>query len=181
MDYLNCMILYKLYLQAECMSFESLDILLHSIWTSMDDILVCVGMFIVAQVFSGYCSWSLHTYFQCTPYTSQTVHFTIMFMVFIFLVGHLIGSSTATSLFSGFSIGLGYAMQPYIVSLLAGATFRSTGMFKHGDNIRVNGSEYVLDHVGLIYVCVSAKDGYKVYFPNSMLSCTSVGVKTKNL
>jgi len=164
------------------MSFESLDILLDTVWRSLDDILVCAGMFIVSQVFSGYCSWSLRTYFQCSHYTSQTVHFTILFMVFIFLVGHLIGSATATSLFSGFSIGLGYAMQPYIVSLLAGATFRSTGMFERGDSVRISGSEYVLDHIGLIYVCASdEKDGYKMYFPNSMLSGTSVGVKTKKI
>lgn len=160
------------------MSFESLDLLLGTVWRSLDDILVCAGMFIIAQVFSGYCSWSLRIYFNCSDYASQTVHFLIMFMVFIFLAGHLIGSETATSLFSGFSIGLGYAMQPYIVSLLAGVTFRSTGMFKRGDSIRILGSEYTLDHIGLIYVCASdEKDGYKVYFPNSVLSGTSVGVK----
>lgn len=161
------------------MSFESLDLLLNTIWTSLDDILVCAGMFIIAQVFSSYCSWSLQTYFRCSHYLSQTTHFVIMFMVFIFLVGHLIGSDTATSLFSGFSIGLGYAMQPYIVSLLAGATFRSTGMFKPGDNIRIQGGEYRLEHIGLIYVCGSDESGYQIYFPNSMLSGTAVGVKYK--
>ena len=159
------------------MSFESLDILLNSIWTSLDDILVCVGMFIVAQVFSGYCSWSLQTYFHCSHYISQSIHFIILFMVFIFLVGHLIGSDTATSLFSGFSIGLGYAMQPYIVSLLAGATFRSTGMFKAGDKLRIQGGEYELEHIGLIYVCASDSTGYSVYFPNAVLARNSVGVK----
>lgn len=162
------------------MSFESLDTLLTTVWHSLDDILVCVGVFIISQVFSSYCSWTLQTYFQCSHYTSQGVHFAILFTVFIFLVGHLIGSSTATSLFSGFSIGLGYAMQPYIVSLLAGATFRSTGMFRAGDQVTINGSAYTLEHIGLIYVCVRDKD-FCVYFPNSMLSGTPVGVKDRKI
>ena len=99
-------------------------------------------------------------------------------MVFIFLVGHLIGSDTATSLFSGFSIGFGYAMQPYIVSLLAGATFRSSSMFRAKDSLQINGQDYVLDHVGLLYLCATSSDGYKTYFPNSMLAGTPVGVKS---
>ena len=159
------------------MSFESFDTLLSTVWHSLDDILVCIGVFIIVKVFSSYSSWCLKTYFHCSHYTSQTVQFGILFFILIFLVGHLIGSDTATSLFSGFSIGLGYAMQPYIVSLLAGATFRSTSMFKHGDQIRIQNENYVLEHIGLIYVCVLDSENYKVYFPNSMLSGISVGVK----
>jgi small-conductance mechanosensitive channel len=163
------------------MSFESFDTLLTTVWHSLDDILVCIGVFIIVHVFSSYSSWCLRTYFHCSHYISQAVQFIILFFILIFLVGHLIGSGTATSLFSGFSIGLGYAMQPYIVSLLAGVTFRSTHMFKHGDNIRIQGQNYILEHIGLIYVCALDGDNYKVYFPNSMLSGTPVGViESKN-
>jgi small-conductance mechanosensitive channel len=158
------------------MSFESLDILLTTVWHSLDDIFVCVGFFLAANVVASSVQWSLLNYFRSSHYTAQITHFGFLFMVFIFLVGHLIGSDTATSLFSGFSIGFGYAMQPYIVSLLAGATFRSGSMFRAKDLLRINGQDYTLEHTGLLYLCASS-DGYKTYFPNSMLAGTPIGVK----
>jgi len=158
------------------MSFESLDMLLSTVWHSLDDIFVCIGFFLTSQVIANSVRWSLLNYFKCSHYTSQIFHFGFLFLVFIFLVGHLIGSSTATSLFSGFSIGFGYAMQPYIVSLLAGASFRSGSMFRANDLLRINGEDYVLEHVGLLYLCASS-GGYKTYFPNSMLTQTPIAVK----
>jgi small-conductance mechanosensitive channel len=159
------------------MSFNSLDTLLTTVWYSLDDIFVCVGVFLAARVLATAIRSSLRDYFKCGHYISEISHFAILFVVIIFLVGHLIGTGTANSLFGGFSIGFGYAMQPYIVSLLAGATFRSGAMFKTKDVIQINGFDYVVDHVGLLYVCAT-RDGYKTYFPNSLMVQSPVGVKS---
>ena len=92
----------------------------------------------------------------------------------------MIGESVSTSLFSGFFIGFGYALQPYIVSLLAGATFHTGSMFsRHGKKVmfQVQGEEYELDHVGLLHVCGTNTEGWETYFPNSMLASTPISIK----
>jgi len=159
------------------MSFESLDTLLTTIWHSLDDIFVCVGVFLVARVLASAVSSSLSGYFRTSRYISEIAHFGIVFVSVVFLVNHLIGASTARSIFGGFSIGFGYAMQPYIVSIIAGASFRSGAMFRAKDTIKIGGDVYTVDHVGLLYLCAS-KDDFKTYFPNSLLVQSSIGIKT---
>jgi hypothetical protein len=162
------------------MSFDSLSTLMSTIWYSLDDIFVCVGVFLAANVVAHSTEWCLCNYFKSSKYTAQTIHFAFLFAVGIFLIGHLIGESVSTSLFSGFFIGFGYALQPYIVSLLAGATFHTGSMFsRHGKKVmfRVQGEEYELDHVGLLHVCGTNTEGWETYFPNSMLASTPISIK----
>jgi len=159
------------------MSFDSLSTLLSTVWSSLDDIFVCVGVALAATVVASSTQWCLLNYFKCTHYVAQVFHFIFLFMVVVFLISHLIGDSVASSLFSGFFIGFGYAMQPYIVSLLAGATFQSGSMFGPHDSLKIDGVDYVVEHIGLLYLCLSSNDGYKTYFPNAVLTSMSIAVK----
>ena len=162
------------------MSFDSLSTLMSTIWYSLDDIFVCVGVFMAANVVAHSTEWCLCNYFKSSKYTAQAIQFAFLFAVGIFLIGHLIGESVSTSLFSGFFIGFGYALQPYIVSLLAGATFHTGSMFsRHGKKVmfQVQGEEYELDHVGLLHVCGTNTEGWETYFPNSMLASTPISIK----
>lgn len=89
--------------------------------------------------------------------------------ILIFLLGHLLGERVAVSLFGGFSVGLGYAMQPYIVSLLSGATYYSSSMIREGDQILLDDKKYVVIDNGILYICAKdSKDNIVVYLPNSM-------------
>lgn len=157
---------------------NTLSTLFDTIWNSLDDILACVGVFLASRMVASTLHWCALSYFNLSPYSAQVIHFVFIGAMLLFLISHLIGSSTAVSLFSGFSIGFGYAMQPYIISILAGATFRSTGMFPAKCDIRIHDKIYTLDHIGMLYVCVVSKDGFITYFPNSTLSESAVGVKS---
>ena len=154
--------------------------LLHNIWNSLDDILVCVGVFLIAQIMSSVLHRSMRTYFQLGAYISQAAQFLLLFSVFIFLAGHLLGSDTAVALFSGFSIGFGYALQPYIMSLMAGGTFYIAGTIRHGDKLHVGEQTVNVEAVGLLFV--TAKSGKLVtYFPNSVLSSRPFSVERHGL
>jgi small-conductance mechanosensitive channel len=157
---------------------HTLTNLFDKVWGSLDDILACVGVFLVARIFANSLHWCAKSYFKLSVYSAQALHFGFIFVVFMFLISHLIGATTAVSLFSGFSIGFGYAMQPYIMSLLAGATFRSTDMFRKGDTVNILNNTYVLRHIGLLYVCVEKGD-FITYFPNSTLSSSAVGIRKR--
>jgi small-conductance mechanosensitive channel len=158
---------------------HTLTTLFEKVWSSLDDILACVGVLLVSRILANSLHWCAKSYFELSIYSAQAIHFGFLFVVFMFLISHLIGSSTAVSLFSGFSIGFGYAMQPYIMSLLAGATFRSTDMFRKGDSVRIDDQIYILDHIGLLYVCVK-KDNFVTYFPNAKLSSSAVGIRKRD-
>ena len=68
------------------MTFESLDTLLTTIWHSLDDIFVCVGVFLVARVFASAVSSSLSNYFRSSRYISEIAYFGIVFVSIVFSV-----------------------------------------------------------------------------------------------
>jgi small-conductance mechanosensitive channel len=143
--------------------------LVNNIWNSLDDILVCVGVFLVTHIFASGLRQILRVYFHLGAWISQSAQFLVLFSVLVFLAGHLLGVDTAISLFSGFSIGLGYALQPYIISLLAGGTLYASGLLRRGDRLHINDNTMVVESIGLLYV--SAKnDKLTTYLPNAMLS-----------
>ena len=147
----------------------SLVTLFERIWESLDDIIVCVGMLLLSSKISRAFHSCLRVYFEMSEYVSQSVHFLLMFVMVAFLLGHLVGAETAQSLFGGFSIGIGYALQPYIVSLVAGGTFIFTRILRSGDQLTINGNTVLVDHVGLLYVAAK-NDKQITYFPNAMMA-----------
>ena len=142
--------------------------LLTTVWGSLDDILLCTGIVLVSVPLLATCSHSIHGYFKYTVYMSQVVHFVSIVVVFAFLLGHLVGEKVAVSLFGGFSVGVGYALQPYIVSLLSGATYYTASMVNEGDEIVVDKKKYEVIDNGILYICAKDVDNIIVYIPNSM-------------
>ena len=165
-DYIN----KKIIKQKEKMdSTSSFTNLFTTIWSSLDDILLSFGILLVSIPFFFTCSKGLHQYFKCSIYISQLFNFVAVGGVLIFLLGHLLGEQVAVSLFGGFSVGLGYAMQPYIVSLLSGATYYSSSMISEGDQIVVDNQKFIVIDNGILYICAKdSKDNTVVYIPNSM-------------
>lgn len=149
--------------------------LFQQVWDSLDDIIVCVGILILSLKCTRSLHFCMRSYFGCMAYISQAVHFAVLFTITVFLMSHLVGMETAKSLFGGFSIGIGYAMQPYIVSLVAGGTFLFTSILRAGDRLEIGQQTVIVDHVGLLYV--AAKTGKTTtYFPNSMLASSPFSV-----
>lgn len=143
--------------------------LFQRIWYSLDDILVSLGVFLIACQVSRFLHYCLRYYFRASAYISQATHFVFLFTVFVFLVSHLLGASTAASLFGGFSIGFGYAMQPYIVSFVAGGTFMITRIVRPGDQLTIGDKTVMVHHVGLLYVATKYEKS-TTYFPTAVLA-----------
>ena len=154
----------------------SLFSLFERIWNSLDDIFVCFGMFLVATQLANSTYSCMRNYFRLSFYVSQATHFALLSTFCIFLIGHLVGSETAISFLGGLSIGLGYALQPYIVSLLAGGTLLSMETIRVGDELRIGKESATVEHVGLLYV-TTKQDTFKTYFPNAMLAQTPFSVR----
>ena len=144
--------------------YQSFELLLQSIWLSLDDIFICLGAFVVARVLAGAIYWCLHSYFNIDAYESELVQFAFLGVVVVFLISHLFGETAVTSILGGFSIGIGYALQPYLLSFLSGSTLRMT--LSKGKVILFNDQKLTVEHLGLLNVCAS-QAGIKTYIPNS--------------
>ena len=82
--------------------YESFELLLTSVWLSLDDIFICVGAFIVARVLASGIFWCLHSYFNIGAYESQLAQFSFLSVVVVFLISHLFGQTAITSILGGF-------------------------------------------------------------------------------
>lgn len=155
--------------------------LFTTVWKSLDDILLCAGILLVSIPLLTSCSHSVHSYFKYSVYVSQSINFVSVAVVLVFLLGHLMGEKVAVSLFSGFSVGIGYALQPYIVSLLSGATYYCSNMIKEGDEIVVDKKRYRVIDNGVLYICAKeVTEDMLVYLPNSMFQNRPLVCHKKN-
>ena len=152
-------------------SFQSL---FSKIWNSLDDILLCVGMFMIARIFAKCLKWSLHMYFDTSKFVSQFVEFIFMAIINIFLLSHLCSPAILQALFGGVSIGIGYAFQPYIISFFTGMMIRTENVIKIGDTVTVQGQTGEIEHIGMFYVHL--KDGSCI--PNAVFQSSGFNVKT---
>ena len=155
--------------------------LFTTVWQSLDDILLCAGILLVSIPLLTSCSHRVHSYFKYSVYVSQSINFVSVAVVLVFLLGHLMGEKVAVSLFSGFSVGIGYALQPYIVSLLSGATYYCSNMIKEGDEIVVDKKRYRVIDNGVLYICAQeVSEDMLVYLPNSMFENRPLVCHKKN-
>lgn len=146
--------------------YNSFETLFSNIWESLDDVFICVTTVIVLRLLSKWLYWCMRSYFDLTTYVSDIIDFMFMATFSVFILIHLFGSDVAVSLFSGFSIGMGYAFQPYIISLFTGLYSQSQGMVIPGDQIVMNGKIVTVDSVSLLHICVRG-EGMLTYVPHA--------------
>lgn len=149
--------------------FQSLSTLCLTIWESLDDILICLSVFLLLRVIASWCYWCCFSYFKCDEYISGLVEFVFLGTLSIFVLTHLFGPGVALSLFSGFSVGMGYAFQPYIISFFTG--FWTRQFIKKGDRLFLNQKIVVVDHISILYICVRI-DNMKSYITHSQFQST---------
>jgi len=147
--------------------FESLESFVTLVVNSMDDIFISGALFILMRVLTNWVYWCMHAYFRASVYASDVVNFGLWFVLVVLVANHLFGTEISTSLFSGFSIGMGYAFQPYIVSMFTGVF---TGFMLHeGDTILFEGNSVKVTKITLFHVAVSSGE-YVSYIPHAYFS-----------
>lgn len=151
--------------------YGSFETLFLNIWGSLDDVFICVTMAIVLGVVSQWLYWCLSSYFHLSTYMSDSVNFLFLGTISVFLLNHLFGPTIAVSLFSGLTIGMGYAFQPYIISLFTGLYNTSSGLIRKGDKILFNGKSVTVTSVTLLHVVVRGEVG-EIYIPHAFFQST---------
>ncbi len=151
--------------------YDSFQTLFVTIWESLDDVFICVTMAIVLYILSQWLYWCLSSYFDLSTYLSGSINFLFLGTISVFLLNHLFGPAISVSLFSGLSIGFGYALQPYIISLFTGLYNKSSGLVEEGDKIMFNNKRVTVSSVTLLHVVVRADVG-DIYIPHAFFQST---------
>lgn len=140
---------------------------LTHIWNSLDDFFLCIGIVLLSVPLIVAIGSTVQHYFRYSRWMGQMITFGLLTGVFLYLLGYVAGQTTSVSLLQGFALGVGYALQPYIVSLLSGATYFSTGMLKANDLILIEEKEYKVISNGIFYIEASrVTENIILYIPN---------------
>ena len=155
--------------------YDSLQTLFITIWESLDDVFICVTMAIVLYIVSQWLYWCLSSYFDLSTYLSGSINFLFLGTISVFLLNHLFGPDIAVALFSGLSIGMGYAFQPYIISLFTGLYNKSSGLVQKNDKILFNNKTVTVTSVTLLHIVVRsdvADNVTDIYIPHAFFQST---------
>lgn len=152
--------------------------LLDSIVSNIDDFFVIILIAIIGNKLASFLYTFLYRFMKLSLFTSQTVKISLQIFIFATCLIQLLGGETLASATGGIAIGVGYAFQPYIISVF-------NGLMIHNDDIinekkwvsllssNVTGSVY---SVGLFNTILKDKNGNDILISNSMLTRGAVKV-----
>jgi hypothetical protein len=144
---------------------------LTAIWNSLDDVLLCIGIVLISVPIIVNIGLSAQNYFKYSLWTGQMITFLLLTTVSLYLLGHVAGEASTVSILQGFALGVGYALQPYIVSLLSGATYFVSGIISANDVIFVDGKKYTIVSNGILYI-EARSDDISIFVPNNFFNNT---------
>lgn len=152
--------------------------LLDSIVSNIDDFFVIILIGILGNKLAGFLYTFLYNFMNLSLFTSQTVKITLQIFIFATCFIQLLGAETLSHATGGIAIGVGYAFQPYIISIF-------NGLMIHNDDI-INDKKWVsllssnvigsIHSVGLFNTILKDKEGNKILISNSMLTRGAVKV-----
>lgn len=152
--------------------------LLDSIISNIDDFFVIILIAIIGNKLASFLYTFLYNFMKLSLFTSQTVKISLQIFIFSTCLIQLLGGETLASATGGIAIGVGYAFQPYIISIF-------NGLMIHNDDI-INEKKWVsllssnvtgsVHSVGLFNTILKDKNGDDILISNSMLTRGAVKV-----
>ena len=139
-----------------------------TVWMTIDDVLVSVALLLITFSITERLYVFLKSYLNVNMFVSQGINFAITLMVVLLVIQHLFGMQTYASLIGGVSIGIGYALQPYIIGLFNGMMMQSREPFSVGSEIEFEQVKGTVQEIGLFYTYICTDKDKKVVIPNQM-------------
>ena len=135
----------------------ALSFLADNIWESLDDIFVGVLVLTIGQTLARGTHYVLAELLRYPMFLVDVITTSWRFFLFAVCLYQILGVGAIQHFGGGFSIGIGYALQPYIVSMFNGAALFGGGVVKTGKRVRFKPEdEYMtVEHVGLFFTRLS--------------------------
>lgn len=140
----------------------------------IDDVLVAVIVLTVGNIIGHTVHHVLFSMLRYPKMFADIITTSWRFFLMGLCLYQVIGLGSVEHFVGGFSIGIGYALQPYIVSIFNGLTLFSGSVVKTGTVVRFDKSEdwYKVKHVGLFFTTLEMiSQGEKIMrvIPNSKM------------
>ena len=97
-------------------------------WENADDVLVSIILIIIGNVIASIIYYFTKEFLKTGVLFAQIVKITFQLFIIVICVVQVIGEDVVSHFTGGISIGLGYALQPYIISIF-------NGLMVHNDHV----------------------------------------------
>ena len=156
---------------------------LNSIISNIDDFAVIIFILIVGNKLAELLYLFLAKFMNASLFVAQTVKLTLQMFIGVISFVHLVGADVISNASAGIAIGVGYAFQPYIISMF-------NGLMLHNDNLitkdnwldvpsqSISGGK--VHSIGLFNTVLIDQWGNQILISNSSLTRAAVTVHCKS-
>lgn len=159
--------------------WETFSSLLDSLVSNIDDFFVII----LIAAFGNKCALILDRFLRkalkINTLTCQAIKMSLQIFIFATCVIQLIGGEVVSSATGGIAIGVGYAFQPYIISLFNGLMIHNDDLINAEKWITIKNMNIIgakVKSIGLFNSELIDQHGNQILLSNSMLSRSAVFV-----
>ena len=145
--------------------WNALSFFVSNAWESLDDVAVAALVLIVGSSVARVISHVVHDMLRYSRFVTDLITYTLQGFLFGVCLFQVLGTAAVQSFTAGFAVGIGYALQPFIVSLFHGEALFY--IFRRG-RIAIDREEFDVEGVGLFFTRLRAK-GRLVIIPNNKM------------
>lgn len=136
-------------------------------------VLVAAVVFVIATILVSILRYTMYNIFDLDLLRTQIIETVSRMAIILSCVYIVLGEAVARTLLGGFSIGIGYALQPLWLGAFNVLWIKSENrhILSRGKMIRFSGKEYIVCEAGLFHVTVTNTSRTETMFiSNSKLS-----------
>jgi small-conductance mechanosensitive channel len=152
---------------------------LDTILSNLDDFAIIIFILIVGNKIADLLYRFIVNFMQRSLFTAQALKLSLQAFIGVISFVHLVGEDIIKHASAGIAIGVGYAFQPYIISMF-------NGLMLHNDNL-INSKKYLdvpsqgikgaaVSSIGLFNTVLINQDGDKIVVSNSSLTESAVTI-----
>ena len=152
---------------------------LDTILSNLDDFAVIIFILIVGNKLANLLYRFLANFMKTSLFTAQSVKLSLQTFIGVISFVHLVGDDIIKNASAGIAIGVGYAFQPYIISMF-------NGLMLHNDNL-INSKKFLdvpsqgikgaaVQSIGLFNTVLINQNGDKIVVSNSSLTESAVTI-----
>ncbi len=156
--------------------------LLDNLISNIDDFFVILLIAVIGNKIASLLYLFLKNFMMTSLFISQTVKISLQVFLFTSCLIQLLGADTLTSATGGIAIGVGYAFQPYIISVFNGLMIHNDDIINTKKWISIHGAGITaarVESIGLFNTLLRDTKNNYILISNSMLSHSAVTVMDK--
>ena len=153
------------------------------LWENLDDVFVSILIIVIGNQIAHLLYKFTKDFLKLGILPAQTIKIVLQAFVFVVILLQILGDDVVRSFTGGISIGIGYALQPYIISIFNGLMIHNDDIIIPGDNksygsiISIPSMNLInvkIDSVGLFNTLLINNNNEKILLSNSTLMRSSI-------